>query len=68
MTEALRNTFKSAPRLPYVRIIAAVLTAVLLSFLSAPGSFAQEPIPDGPAPAPWGPAGDKRKNTTTLER
>jgi hypothetical protein len=49
-------------------VLAAVLSAVLLSFAAATASFAQEPIPDGPAPAPWGPVGDKRKNTTIVER
>ena len=49
-------------------VIAAALASALLSFFAATASFAEEPIPDGPAPAPWGPVGDKRKNTTTLER
>ncbi|MFA5958112.1 MAG: hypothetical protein WC811_16225 [Hyphomicrobium sp.] len=49
-------------------IFAAAMTAVLLSFVVATASYAEEPIPDGPAPAPWGPVGDKRKNTTTVER
>ncbi len=48
--------------------LAALLTAIALAFAAATAAFAEEPIPDGPAPAPWGPLGDKRKNMTTVER
>jgi hypothetical protein len=47
---------------------ASALAAFLLACFAATASFAEEPIPDGPAPAPWGPVGEKRKNTTTVER
>lgn len=49
-------------------IVLAALATVALSFAAATASFAQEPVPDGPAPSPYSPLGDKHKNTTTLER
>lgn len=48
--------------------VAAALAIFVVSFVTAAASFAEEPIPDGPAPAPWGPSLEKRKNTTTIER
>lgn len=68
MTNVMRKVSMSRGRLSFGAIVAAVLTGVLLSIAAATASFAEEPIPDGPAPAPWGPVGDKRKNTTTVER
>lgn len=68
MTEALRrlNPLSLRQRLRSVAVL--VLAAMALSFVAATASFAQEPVPDGPAPAPWGPVGGKRQNTTTVER
>jgi hypothetical protein len=64
MSNLMHKLFQSGRRAS----IAAVLIGALFSFASATASVAEEPIPDGPAPAPWGPSGDKRKNTTTVER
>ncbi|MBS0250695.1 MAG: hypothetical protein JSR78_06480 [Proteobacteria bacterium] len=68
MTEPSRSLNASSLCQRLRAIAAIVLAAITLSLLTATGSFAQEPVPDGPAPAPWGPAGSKRQNTTTVER
>lgn len=68
MTEALRNLSHSPLSRRLRALTAIVLAAIALSFVTATASFAQEPVPDGPAPSPWGPAGSKRQNTTTVER
>jgi hypothetical protein len=68
MTGTLHRLHRSQPGYLSAGVVAAALVAALLSFFAATASFAEEPIPDGPAPAPWGPIGDKRKNTTTVER
>jgi hypothetical protein len=49
-------------------LLAALAVACAMAFVGAATAYAQEPVPDGPAPGPWGPTGDKRKNTTTVER
>ncbi len=67
MTDVLRND-GLRPRHIWSSIFAAMLATAILSFAAATASLAEEPIPDGPAPAPWGPSGDKRKNMTTVER
>jgi hypothetical protein len=68
MIEALRANAKKRLGSRAEGILAAALAVVLMSFVAATASFAEEPIPDGPAPAPWGPVGEKRKNTTVVER
>ncbi|MET0408009.1 MAG: hypothetical protein ABW006_06535 [Hyphomicrobium sp.] len=68
MTGALRQTGGSRTRRASNALIGGVLVTVMLALGGATATFAQEPIPDGPAPAPWGPSLEKRKNTTVVER
>jgi hypothetical protein len=68
MTKPGGKTFGSRMRRLARSFLAAVLTSVVLSCVVATSSFAEEPIPDGPAPGPWGPSLEKRRNTTVLER
>ncbi len=68
MTDTRRKTFSSRVFRISGCLLAATLAAFMLSFTLATASLAEEPIPDGPAPAPWGPSLEKRKNTTTVER
>ena len=68
MIDVLREFLGCLANRLHARALAPVLAAVLISFVASASAMAEEPIPDGPAPGPWGPVGDKRKNTTTVER